>query len=149
MLITASFSAAKPATQGDDEAPKTTVEVPLGLEGYCPVVLGKDEKWVPGNPAYYTMFRGHVFRFSSAEALTEFEQSPQKFAPVAMGEDIVQMVDRNKKMAGSRKFGVWFQGRVFLFSSQQSLDAFAERPEYYAEIAVKYETAFKSVHGVF
>jgi len=132
-----------------DEIATTMVEVPLGLEGYCPVVLSTEERWIPGNPAYYTMFRGHVFRFSSEETMTEFMKSPEKYAPVAMGEDIVQMVDRNKKIYGNRKFGAWFQGRVFLFCNQESLDAFAARPEYYAEIALKYETAFKGIPGRF
>jgi YHS domain-containing protein/thiol-disulfide isomerase/thioredoxin len=131
-------------------ATKTTmVEVPLGLEGYCPVLLCTEERWIPGNPAYYTMYRGHVFRFSSEEAMAEFIKTPALYAPVAMGEDIVLMVDRNKKVYGNRKFGAWFQGRVFLFSSQDSLDSFAARPEYYAEIALKYETALKGVSGRF
>ncbi|MDR1963757.1 MAG: DUF255 domain-containing protein [Planctomycetaceae bacterium] len=132
-----------------DEMTTTMVEVPLGLEGYCPVLLSTEERWIPGNPAYYTMYRGHVFRFSSEEAMAEFMKSPAHYAPVAMGEDIVQMVDRNKKVYGNRKFGAWFQGRVFLFSSQDSLDAFAARPEYYTEIALKYETAFKGNFGRF
>ncbi|MDR1141521.1 MAG: hypothetical protein LBL62_07500, partial [Planctomycetaceae bacterium] len=58
-------------------------------------------------------------------------------------------VDRNKKVYGNRKFGAWFQGRVFLFCSQDSLDSFAARPEYYAEIALKYETALKGNSGRF
>jgi YHS domain-containing protein/thioredoxin-related protein len=127
----------------------TMVEVPLGLEGYCPVLLSTEERWIPGNPAYYTMYRGHVFRFSSEEAMTEFMKTPANYAPVAMGEDIVLMVDRNKKVYGNRKFGAWFQGRVFLFSTQDSLDSFASRPEYYAEIALKYETALKGISGRF
>lgn len=131
-------------------ASKTTVvEVPLGLEGYCPVLLSTEERWIPGNPAYYTMYRGHVFRFSSEEAMAEFIKTPALYAPVAMGEDIVLMVDRNKKVYGNRKFGAWFQGRVFLFSNQESLDSFAARPEYYAEIALKYETALKGISGRF
>ncbi|MDR2438077.1 MAG: thioredoxin family protein [Planctomycetaceae bacterium] len=127
----------------------TMVEVPLGLEGYCPVLLSTEERWIPGNPAYYTMYRGHVFRFSSEEAMIEFMKAPALYAPVAMGEDIVLMVDRNKKVYGNRKYGAWFQGRVFLFSSQESLDSFAARPEYYAEIAIKYETALKGSSGRF
>jgi thioredoxin-related protein/YHS domain-containing protein len=127
----------------------TMVEVPLGLEGYCPVLLSTEERWIPGNPAYYTMYRGHVFRFSSEEAMAEFMKTPALYAPVAMGEDIVLMVDRNKKVYGNRKFGAWFQGRVFLFSNQDSLDSFAARPEYYAEIALKYETALKRNSGRF
>lgn len=121
-----------------------TVEVPLGLEGYCPVILGNEERWTPGNPALYVMFRGHVYRFSNEQAMATFIQNPMKFAPIAMGEDIVLMVERNKKSYGTRKFGAWYDGRVYLFSCQESLDIFAAKPEYYAEIAQKYETAFKS-----
>ncbi|MDR1924868.1 MAG: thioredoxin family protein [Planctomycetaceae bacterium] len=121
-----------------------TVEVPLAIEGYCPVVLCRKELWVPGNPAYYAMYRGQVYRFSSQEAMIEFLKSPLKFAPVAMGEDVVMMIDRNKKVCGFRKYGVWFGGRVYLFSSQESLDSFCKKPEYYANIAQNYEAAFKS-----
>jgi YHS domain-containing protein/thioredoxin-related protein len=133
----------------DKTSTTTMVEVPLVLEGYCPVILSTEERWIPGNPAYYTMYRGHVFRFSSEEAMTDFLQEPAKYSPVAMGEDIVQMVERNKKVYGNRKFGAWFQGRVYLFCSQESLDIFAARPEYYSEIALKYETAFKGILGRF
>ncbi|MDR1478046.1 MAG: DUF255 domain-containing protein [Planctomycetaceae bacterium] len=120
------------------------VEVPLAIEGYCPVVLCKKEEWVPGNPAYYAMYRGQVYRFSNMEAMEEFLKSPLKFAPVAMGEDVVMMIDRNKKVCGLRKFGVWFGGRVYLFANKESLNNFIAKPEYYANIAQNYEAAFKS-----
>ena len=118
-----------------------TIEVPLALEGFCPVVLYTEERWVAGNPAYSTMFQGHVFRFSSMETLMTFAQNPANFIPVAMGEDIVLKVDRNRRVQGDRRFGAWFQGRVFLFSSQETFNAFEARPDFYAEIALKYETA--------
>jgi YHS domain-containing protein/thioredoxin-related protein len=120
---------------------KMTVEVPLALEGFCPVTLCAEEKWVSGNPAYCTMYQGHIFRFATAEALVTFARNPLTYLPVAMGEDIVLMVDRNRRVNGNRKFGAWFQGRIFLFSSQETLNAFAKQPDYYMEIAVKYETA--------
>ncbi len=132
-----------------DLSTATVVEVPLALDGYCPVALGNDERWVPGNPAFYTMFRGHVFRFTDEDAMETFLQSPMDYVPVAMGEDIVMTVDRNKRVYGNRKYGAWFQGRVFLFSSTESLEAFAARPEFYAEIADKYETAFRQGVGRF
>jgi thioredoxin-related protein/YHS domain-containing protein len=120
------------------------VEVPLAIEGYCPVVLSKKEEWVPGNPAYYAMYRGQVYRFSSENAMEEFLKMPLKFAPVAMGEDIVMMIERNKKICGSRKYGVWFGGRVYLFANKESLDSFIAKPAHYASIAQNYEAAFKS-----
>ena len=121
-----------------------TVEIPLALDGFCPVTLGIQERWQPGNPLYYAMFRGQIFRCVSEESLEAFSKDPAKYAPVAMGEDIVQMVNRQRKIVGQRKFGAWFQDRVYLFSSQESLDAFAAKPEYYAEIAIKYETALRT-----
>lgn len=127
----------------------TVVEVPLALDGYCPVTLGDEERWVPGNPAFYTMYRGHVFRFTDEEAMETFLQSPMDYVPVAMGEDIVMTVDRNKRVYGNRKYGAWFQGRVYLFSSSESLESFAARPEFYAEIADKYETASRQGIGRF
>ena len=121
----------------------TTVEIPLALDGFCPVTLNTQERWQVGNPLYYAMYQGQIFRCINEETLAVFCKEPAKYAPVAMGEDIVQMVNRNKKVAGQRKFGAWFQDRVYLFSSQESLDAFAAKPEFYAEIAQKYETALR------
>ena len=123
--------------------PKMVVEVPLALEGFCPVTLCSEERWVSGNPAYCTLYQGHIFRFASLEAIATFARNPANYMPIAMGEDIVFMVERNKRVNGNRKFGAWFQGRVFLFSSQETLDTFAARPEYYTEIALKYELARK------
>ena len=130
-------------TTNEPAPPKATVEVPLALEGFCPVTLCAEERWISGNPAYCTMYQGHIFRFASLEALATFAQNPANFMPIAMGEDIVLKVERNKRVNGKREFGAWFQGRVFLFSSQESLDAFATRPEYYTEIALKYELAHR------
>jgi YHS domain-containing protein len=122
----------------------TTVEIPLGLEGYCPVELSEHEHWVPGNPLYYGMYRGQIYRFSSEFALALFDKDPARYAPIAGGDDIVLMVDRNKKQPGVRKFGAWFNNRVYLFAGQESFEAFSARPDYYAEIANKYETALRN-----
>jgi protein disulfide-isomerase len=132
----------------EEPAPaRMMVEVPLALEGFCPVTLSADERWASGNPAYCTMYQGHIFRFASFEALATFAQNPTNYMPVAMGEDVVLMVDRNKRVSGNREFGAWFNGRIFLFSSKATFDAFEVRPEYYMEIALKYETARKGPHG--
>ena len=120
-----------------------TVEIPLALDGFCPVTLAVQERWQPGNPLYYAMYCGQIFRCINEEALETFAQNPAKYAPVAMGEDVVQMVNRQKKVIGQRKFGAWFQDRVYLFSSQESLEVFASRPGFYAEIALQYEMALR------
>jgi YHS domain-containing protein/thioredoxin-related protein len=144
MMLRNSFAVNQASIGNVDSAGHLMVEVPLAIEGYCPVVLCKKEEWTPGNPAYYAMYRGQVYRFSGQEAMEEFLKTPLKFAPVAMGEDVVMMIDRNKKVCGLRKYGVWFGGRVYLFASKESLNNFIAKPEYYANIAQNYEAAFKS-----
>ena len=142
--VAAATPPAVPPALPEEPAPsKLTVEVPLALEGCCPITLCTEERWIAGNPAYCVMYQGHLFRFSTSEALATFAKNPANYVPVAMGEDIVLMVDRNKRVNGNRDFGACYQGRVFLFSSQESFNAFASRPGYYMEIAVKYEMARK------
>jgi len=141
---TASVPPIPDTTQSLPEEPapaKQVIEVPLALEGFCPILLCTEENWVSGNPAYSTMYQGHIFRFSSYEALVTFAQNPANYTPVAMGEDIVLRVDRNRRVNGDRRYGAWFRGRIFLFSSQETYNAFESRPDYYAEIALKYEVA--------
>ncbi len=121
-----------------------TVEVPLGLDGYCPVSLTLEERWVSGNPMYFTLFRGRIYRLSTEEALEHFQREPARYAPIAGGDDIVLMVDRNRKVPGLRKFGAWYRDRVYLFSCAETFDAFSARPDYYSEIAEKYETALRT-----
>ena len=123
--------------------PKMMVEVPLALEGFCPVTLYTKENWIPGNPAFSTMYQGHIFRFATMEALVLFAQNPANYVPVAMGEDIVLMVDRNRRVNGSRQLAAYCQGRILLFSSQETYDAFEKRADYYMEIALRYEMARK------
>ena len=127
--------------------PVMMIEVPLAFEGFCPVTLATQERWVPGNPLFYAMYHGQIYRFADETVLESFIKEPAKYAPIADGDDIVLMVARNKKSAGQRKFGAWYQNRVFLFTSQHSLDVFTERPDYYAEIAKKYETALRPLQN--
>ena len=120
---------------------KKMVEVPLALEGFCPVTLHTKESWLPGNPAFATMYEGHIFRFATLEDLRTFAQNPASYVPVAMGEDIVLIVDRGRRVNGNRDFAAYFQGRILLFSNQETYNAFAAHPEHYMDIALRYETA--------
>ncbi len=47
-----------------------------GLEGYCPVTLVNDERWVIGSPDHRVTFEGCVYHFADAQRRQAFEQSP-------------------------------------------------------------------------
>lgn len=112
------------------------------LDGFCPVELQENERWVAGKGDHALHYHNQYFLFSSAEAMGKFSKHPPAYTPVAMGEDIVQMVKFGERVKGMRNFGAWYQGKIYLFSTQENYESFAERPSYYAALAAKLESAF-------
>lgn len=105
-----------------------------GFKGFCPVTLKSQRKLVDANPEFKSVYQSATFTFASAEAKAEFDAAPASFAPAANGIDVVAYDDDGDKVPGTLDFAVWYQGKLFLFSSQDSLDKFVEDPADYADI---------------
>lgn len=102
-----------------------------GLEGFCPVDLCERHVWTAGNRQFGATHRGKVYLFSSAEAQQKFLGNPDRYAPVAGGDDPVVAMHQQQMVPGRREFGMFYQGRVFLFAGPQSRDAFRADPNRY------------------
>jgi YHS domain-containing protein len=105
-----------------------------GFKGFCPVTLKTQRKLVDAKPEFKSAYQSVTFTFASAEAKAEFDAAPASFAPAANGIDVVAYDDDGDKVPGTLDFAVWYQGKLFLFSSQDSLDKFVEDPADYADI---------------
>lgn len=125
----------------ESEAPAEEPKIPYILDGFCPVELQDNERWVAGNEEFTLRYRNQFFVFSCTESLMKFAKNPEAYTPVAMGEDVVQMAKTGDRLKGQRGFGAWYQGKIYLFSSQENYESFAERPAYYASIATKLNSA--------
>jgi hypothetical protein len=53
--------------QGSGSATRAPAQATLALEGYCPVSVVEMRKWVKGDPAYQSVFDGHLYRFANAD----------------------------------------------------------------------------------
>jgi YHS domain-containing protein len=73
--------------------------------------------------------------------MVTFSKDPHHYTPVAMGEDIVQMLQGGQRIKGKRHYGAWYQGRIYLFATQENYNAFTQRPSYFADFALKLESA--------
>jgi len=51
------------------------------------------------------------------------------------------MLQGGQRVKGKRHYGAWYQGRIYLFTSQENYNAFAQRPSYFADFALKLEAA--------
>ncbi|OHB81710.1 MAG: hypothetical protein A2W31_09355 [Planctomycetes bacterium RBG_16_64_10] len=120
-------SAAPPAATGA----QTSVP-PLGMDGFCPVTLKKQQRWTLGDRRWGVIHRGRTYLFASAEAQREFLQDPDLYSPVLSGIDPVVALEQGRSMAGRRRHGVFYGGRVYLFASESSLQRFSRSPEQYA-----------------
>jgi len=105
---------------------------PLGLDGYCPVRLCQQQDWVMGDRRFGAIHRGRTYLFAGPQEQQQFLANPDRFSPVASGHDPVIALDHRQAAPGFREHGVFYDGRVYLFSNEDSLQRFSQNPHRYA-----------------
>ena len=103
----------------------------FGLDGFCPVTLVEKKAWKFGDRRWGAVHLGITYLFSGLEEQQKFLKNPDRYSPVCRGNDIVMLLEKGQSVPGARKHGVSFAGRIYLFSSQDSLDAFTKEPRRY------------------
>jgi protein disulfide-isomerase len=109
---------------------------PLALDGYCTVTLSEKEQWVRGNPRFGVIHAGRTYLFVGQTEARRFYDTPERFAPANGGNDVVAMAERSQTVAGRREFGGFYEGRVYLFASEDSYQKFTQDPGRYVGAAV-------------
>jgi len=122
-------------TSFEQRTPEKGTPLRSALEGYCPVQLRENDRWVAGNPDYQRSYQGQVFHFSCAAAQKRFEAAPEKYAPAQSGNDVVLIQEENRILPGSVSHSAVWRGRLYLFSNSTTLNAFQEDPARYANAA--------------
>jgi YHS domain-containing protein len=120
------------STSFEERASEAGNPLRRAMEGYCPVQLQENDRWVAGNPKYRLAYQGQVFVFSSDSARKRFEAAPEKYAPMQSGNDVVLAMEENRTVPGSVAHSATWHGRVYLFSNSATLAAFQEDPARYA-----------------
>jgi len=109
-----------------------SVDVKPLLEGFSPVALVDENKWVRGNETLTAEFENAQYCFVSEAEKEKFLQNPRFYALVSSGCDVVALTDNAQKVEGNRRFGVRFEDLNFVFSSAENLQKFRSNPEFYA-----------------
>ncbi|MGZ3336068.1 MAG: thioredoxin family protein [Isosphaeraceae bacterium] len=114
--------------------PKTETQV--ALSGFCPVTLVSDKRLVPGQAEYTVTHEGRLYRFASLVTFNLFSRDPQRYVPVNNGNCPVAQLDRGTMHPGDPKYGVLYQGRLFLCASDSARKRFLQEPVRYAAVDV-------------
>ena len=150
---TAEPQTAEPQTT-EQIAQPTKVEPSLptavAMGGFCPVSLAmaieasktgatSSPAWVQGHGDFAVRHRGRVYHCVSEEALSKFLESPDLYAPVLSGCDLVEYSKSGKWIDGDCRFGFIDKetGRIFLFSSSLNCQEFAQNCESYSSMVGK------------
>ncbi len=98
-----------------------------GLKGFCAVALRDSRDLKNALPEHTATYKGRTYYFSSDDAKVAFEKHPEQYAPVSGGNDVVLLKEKVTK-EGSLDHAVWFKDRLYLFTSQKTLEQFVTTP---------------------
>lgn len=103
----------------------------VGMKGFCPVQLRDNRQLTDSSLEFYSSYGSRTYYFSSAAALAKFVANPRRYIPAAEGRDVVLMTHTGEELQGKLDFAVWYQNRLFLFTSAKALQAFKANPSMY------------------
>ncbi|WP_162006505.1 DUF255 domain-containing protein [Roseimaritima sediminicola] len=137
-LNTAAAAAEQPTEDVASTKASEANEPPLAMEGYCPVAVLDEAQWVIGDPQYGLIHLGQLYLFSSASAMERFRNSPDTYAPVMNGMDVVLFFEERRLVQGSREWGVTDHefNRIFFFASEETRDRFEREHIRYTRPAI-------------
>ncbi len=137
--------AAPAAELPNDDAPrfepqKRESEVPeLAIQGFCPVSVIEEDRWVEGNPDFGVIHLGMLYLFGSAEKMQTFLDDPIPYTPVMNEIDVVRFFEERRIVRGKREWGLKdpVHQRMFFFADESAMNHFWNKHERYTEAAVE------------
>lgn len=112
-------------------------EAPVALAGYCPVALVSTNQMIPGRDALAFAYEGRLYKCADQAALDKFRRDPERYAPASEGACPVRRIDQGEAVAGDPRWGVLYQGRLYVCASEAEQLQFVENPGRYATVDVE------------
>ena len=112
--------------------PKYSAEKLL-LDGFSPVSLLTDKKWIKGTQEFAVDFEGQWYFLTSAAEVKAFRAKPEDYVPQFMGCDPVLVWDTSRVPAvrGLTRFAAFYDDQLYLFSTAENRDLFKQTPDTY------------------
>ena len=103
----------------------------LLLDGFSPVSLLTDKKWIKGTEEFAVDFEGQWFLLTSTDEVKAFRVKPDNFIPQFMGCDPVLLWESSQVPAvrGITRFAAFYDDQLYLFATKENRDRFKESPD--------------------
>ena len=105
----------------------------LLLDGFSPVSLLTDKKWIKGTEEFAVDYEGQWFFLTNADEVKAFRVKPEDYVPQFMGCDPVLVWDTSRVPAvrGLTRYAAFYDDQLYLFSSAENRDLFKRSPDKY------------------
>ncbi len=109
-----------------------TQGVELALKGHCPVSYQTQDKAVPGDAAFRSVYQGYTYHLADADAKAKFDASPEKYAPQFAGLCTTALGGPygNRLNSDPAVFKI-VDGKLYMFSSERARRSFDTKPADY------------------
>ena len=124
------------AARGGAASTRPAEEPRPALAGYCPVSLIADRKLVAGKAEHSVRHAGQTYRFATAAMSDRFRKDPERYIPANGGDCPVTELDGAAARPGNPRWGVLYQGRLYVCASDDARRRFLDEPERYAMVDV-------------
>lgn len=131
-VATAPIPTTRPKTTEKSEEPE------LAMQGFCPVTVIQEDRWVEGNPKFGVIHLGKLYLFSNADNMQTFLADPIPYTPVLNEIDVVRFFEERKIVKGKREWGLKdpTHNRMFFFADEAAMNHFWNEYERYTGAAI-------------
>jgi tetratricopeptide (TPR) repeat protein len=112
----------------------STDAVGLAISGFDPVAYFSRQQAVLGKGEYFTLWKGGLWLFASADDRARFVQHPDRYTP-AFGGFCSYCLWVGNKYHGNPQVWAVYEGTLYLHSSKENLANWEESPDYFIEDA--------------
>jgi YHS domain-containing protein/thiol-disulfide isomerase/thioredoxin len=111
----------------------------LMLEGYCPVTLWKNRRWVKGSAELKVEHQGQMFYFADEVTAKEFKENPERYVPRFMGCDAIVVAEASRALKGETKFAAFYDDELYMFTTEENRKKFKSNPDKYTRTRVVFD----------
>lgn len=111
----------------------------LAMQGFCPVTVINEDKWVEGKAEFGVIHLGKLYLFTSEQAMKTFLADPVPYTPVLNEIDVVRFFEERKIVPGKREWGLKdpIYNRMFFFADEAAMNHFYNEYERYTDAAIE------------
>lgn len=137
--VNVAVEAPKPAAKSPEKKPQPGSQPELAMQGFCPVTVINEDRWVEGNPKLGVVHLGKLYLFSDVQKMQTFLADPVPYTPVLNEIDVVRFFEERVIVQGKREWGLKdpTYNRMFFFADEAAMNHFWNEYERYTGAAIE------------